>query len=63
MKFVAGRLCLDFVNTVSWRAGSNTKSQSRDYPDRILTDRMLRYEDLLEWSQLAGLIRWSEPSL
>jgi len=44
MKFVGGRLCLDFVNTVGARIG--------DEPQR---DKLVSYDDLVTWSRLAGL--------
>lgn len=43
MKLVGGRLCLDFVNTVSGRA--TTRS-----------DKLHNYSDLLAWSEHAGLV-------
>jgi predicted RNA-binding Zn ribbon-like protein len=46
MKFVAGSLCLDFVNTVGGRTGGR---------DIVLRDKLKEYRDLLTWSQLAGL--------
>jgi predicted RNA-binding Zn ribbon-like protein len=44
-KFVGGRLCLDFVNTVGGRLRSNT----------VVRDKLADYSDLLEWSRLAGV--------
>jgi predicted RNA-binding Zn ribbon-like protein len=43
-KFVGGRLCLDFINTVGGRVGAN-----------VLRDKLANYHDLLEWSRLAGI--------
>jgi predicted RNA-binding Zn ribbon-like protein len=44
MKFVGERPCLDFVNTVgSWT-------------DRVIADKLKKYEDLARWAELAGLI-------
>jgi predicted RNA-binding Zn ribbon-like protein len=44
-KFVGGRLCLDFVNTVGGRAGAT-----------VLRDKLVDYSDLLEWSRFAGVV-------
>jgi predicted RNA-binding Zn ribbon-like protein len=49
-KFVGGRLCLDFINTVGGRLGSHT----------VLRDKLLDYGDLLEWSRLAGIANLAE---
>ena len=49
-KFVGGRLCLDFINTVGGRLGSHT----------ILRDKLIDYQDLLEWSRLAGTANLAE---
>jgi predicted RNA-binding Zn ribbon-like protein len=49
-KFVGGRLCLDFINTVGGRLG----------PDTILRDKLVDYRDLLDWSRLAGVTNPTE---
>ena len=49
-KFVGGRLCLDFINTVGGRVGQAT----------ILRDKLADYSDLLEWSRLAGIANPTE---
>ena len=54
MKFIGGRVCLDFVNTVGARVSRHGK-RSRDYADSVLRDKLNNYQDLLTWSQLAGL--------
>jgi predicted RNA-binding Zn ribbon-like protein len=54
MKFIGGRVCLDFVNTVGARVSRHGK-RSRDYVDSVLRDKLNNYQDLLTWSQLAGL--------
>ncbi|MGA2740697.1 MAG: ABATE domain-containing protein [Bryobacteraceae bacterium] len=46
VKFIGGRLCLDFVNTVG----------GRDRAGAVLRDKIGSYEDLLAWSVLAGII-------
>lgn len=48
-KFVGGRLCLDFTNTVGGRAGVS-----------VLRDKLVDYCDLLEWSRLAGVVNPTE---
>lgn len=44
MKFIGGRLCLDFTNTVGGRT------------DVVLRDKLCAYGDLLRFAQLAGSI-------
>jgi predicted RNA-binding Zn ribbon-like protein len=46
MKFIAGSLCLDFVNTVGGRTSPH---------GTVLRDKLKDYPDLLKWSRLAGL--------
>ena len=46
VKFVGGRLCLDFVNTVG----------GRDPDGAAVRDKLATYEDLLAWSVLAGIV-------
>ncbi len=45
MKFIAGSVCLDLVNTVG----------GRDARDVVLRDKLEDYADLAAWSRLAGL--------
>ena len=45
IKLVGGQLSLDFTNTVSWRG--------REIPEEQLNT----YQDLLNWSSLAGILR------
>jgi predicted RNA-binding Zn ribbon-like protein len=49
MKFIGGRLCLDFVNTVG----------GRDRAGAPIRDKITGYEDLLAWSVLARMDRRS----
>jgi predicted RNA-binding Zn ribbon-like protein len=49
-KFVGGRLCLDFINTVGGRVG----------PATVLRDKLADYRDLLEWSRLASIANPTE---
>ncbi len=44
IKFIAGSLCLDFVNTVGGRTADGA----------AIRDKLARYEDVLGWSLLAG---------
>jgi predicted RNA-binding Zn ribbon-like protein len=46
MKFIAGSVCLDFVNTVGGRVHPQ---------DTVLRDKLKDYGDLVGWSRLAGL--------
>jgi predicted RNA-binding Zn ribbon-like protein len=46
MKFIAGCVCLDFVNTVGARVTGR---------DIVLRDKLKDYPDLATWSRLAGL--------
>jgi predicted RNA-binding Zn ribbon-like protein len=48
-KFVGGRLCLDFINTVGGRSGA-----------AVLRDKLVDYSDLLEWTRLAGIANPTE---
>jgi len=49
-KFVGGRLCLDFINTVGGRLNSG----------EVLRDKLADYNHLLEWSRLAGVTSQTE---
>jgi predicted RNA-binding Zn ribbon-like protein len=51
-KFVGGRVCLDFVNTVGGRVRGVA-----------VRDKLRGYEDLLAWSEAAGLITGSEAGI
>jgi len=46
VKFIAGSLCLDFVNTVGGRGVSGA----------AIRDKIASYDDLLAWSVLAGSV-------
>jgi len=52
VKFIGGRLCLDFVNTVGGRVSRG--AHGRDYADAAIRDKIANYQDLLGWSVLAG---------
>jgi predicted RNA-binding Zn ribbon-like protein len=49
-KFVGGRLCLDFINTVGGRVRA----------DAVLRDKLADYRYLLDWSRLAGIANPTE---
>jgi predicted RNA-binding Zn ribbon-like protein len=54
-KFVGGRLCLDFINTVGGRVTRPGVSRpSPDYQDYVLRDRLKDYEELVQWSRESG---------
>lgn len=48
-RFIGGRLCLDFTNTVGGRDGSN-----------VLKDKLRACEDLVAWCQQAGVLSKAE---
>lgn len=51
VNLIAGRLCLDYVNTTSWRAGEDAEDQ----------DELLRtYGDLVAWGRHAGILTQDE---
>ena len=56
VKFIGGRLCLDFVNTVGARVSAHRGKRNRDYADSVVRDKIASYEDLLEWGRLAGIV-------
>lgn len=53
-KFIGGRACLDFVNTVGGRVSIGPRL--RDYSDRVLRDKFKSCHDLLTWGELAGVL-------
>jgi len=58
-KYIGGRLCLDFVNTVAgWVSGGNRRG--RDYADTVLRDKLSGYQDLLGWAECAGALTRNE---
>lgn len=60
-KLVGGRLCLDFVNTVQGRTSTPGSGRARDYADRIIGERLLSYDALLQWATLTST-RTSTPT-
>ncbi|HEX6940290.1 MAG TPA: ABATE domain-containing protein [Longimicrobiales bacterium] len=61
-KFVAGCLCLDFVNTVGGRVSGGETVDGRDFADTVLRDRLATYGDLVRWAVAAGVIRESDAT-
>lgn len=56
MKFVGGRLCLDFVNTVdAWVHTAGTRP-SRDYGDTAMREKLVDYDALVHWARLAAVL-------
>ncbi len=54
-KFIGGRLCLDFVNTVGGRVSGGRRG-GRDYAEVVVRDKLPAYGDLLSWAQSAGAL-------
>jgi len=56
-KFIGGRLCLDFVNTV----GGRKKQEKKPFPgDIILEDKLQNFNDLVAWGKDSGVITEAE---
>lgn len=62
MKFVGGSLCLDFVNTVDAWASSPGRSPLRQYGDTPLREKLVDYNALIRWGQLASALSVSEAN-
>lgn len=52
-KFVGGRLCVDFVNTVGGRITQN-ENNILDY--KIITDKLESFTDLADWAKAVGIL-------
>jgi predicted RNA-binding Zn ribbon-like protein len=52
-KFIAGTLCLDFINTVGGRVACDSSGGSRYC---VLNDKLSGFEDLVQWGEAAGLL-------
>ncbi len=52
-KFIAGTLCLDFINTVGGRVACDSGGGSRY---RVLHDKLSGFADLVQWGESAGLL-------
>jgi predicted RNA-binding Zn ribbon-like protein len=55
-RFVGGRLCLDFVNTVRGRTAASSARGRRDYLDRVIGDRLVTYDALIGWGAMTGAL-------
>jgi predicted RNA-binding Zn ribbon-like protein len=56
-KFIGGRLCLDFVNTV----GGRKKQGEKPFPENIVfEDKLQNFNDLVSWGKDSGVITESE---
>lgn len=62
MKFVGGSLCLDFVNTVDVWSATGGRAQLRNYGDTPLREKLVDYNALVRWSQLAEVISLSDAN-
>lgn len=62
MKFVGGNLCLDFVNTVDVWSSTGGRAHLRNYGDTPLREKIVDYNALVRWSQLAGVISLSDAN-
>ncbi len=52
-KFIGGRLCLDFVNSV----GGRKEQEEKPYPENIiLKDKLENYNDLVTWGKQTRII-------
>lgn len=60
-KFVAGKLCLDFLNTVSGRL-PNPRAGKRDYVDLIETERLVGFADLALWARDSEVLTAKEAA-
>ena len=60
-KFVGGRVCLDFTNTVSGR-GSVPGAVERDDAGLIGKERLVGFGDLTRWGRAAGVLSAAEAA-
>jgi predicted RNA-binding Zn ribbon-like protein len=56
-KFVGGRLCLDFVNTVGGRTTAVSRKALRNSATTVLRDKIVNFEDLVTWGQFAAIVK------
>jgi len=49
-KFISGRLCLDFANTVGWPSGNDSRQPLHEF------ERFTGFAPLVGWSHSAGLL-------
>ena len=62
MKFVGGSLCLDFVNTVDVWVSTKGREHLRNYGDTPVREKIVDYNALVRWGQLARVISPSDAS-
>jgi len=56
-KFIGGRLCLDFVNTV----GGRKKHEEKPFPENIvINDKLQNFNDLVAWGKDSGIFTEAE---
>ena len=56
-KFIGGRLCLDFVNSV----GGREEHEENPYPENIIVkDKLENYNDFITWGKEIGIITEAE---
>jgi predicted RNA-binding Zn ribbon-like protein len=56
-KFIGGRLCLDFVNSV----GGRKELEDKPYPENIVVkDKLENFNDLISWGKEIGIITEAE---
>ncbi len=60
-RFVGGRVCLDFINTVSGRVAHPVPGP-RDYLDVVERERLVEFGDLTRWGRAARLLSAGESS-
>ena len=60
-KLVGGRVCLDFINTVSGRL-PNRDAAGRNYADVIRNEWVAGFGDLVRWGRVAGLVSPAEAA-
>jgi predicted RNA-binding Zn ribbon-like protein len=53
---VAGRRCLDFINTVRARITDADAKRTPDYADLVVDERLVSYAALLRWATLTGVV-------
>ena len=56
-KFIGGRLCLDFVNSV----GERKELEEKPYPENIIVkDKLENFNDFITWGKDIGIITKAE---
>src|SRR5437588_8514734 len=56
-RWLGGRLCLDYANTVAWSAGPDTAAPAVERPEY---ERFTQYSRLVAWGRDAGALSDSE---